>query len=90
MNCILKNMLSIVILVVSLCSISIYSMDIFQAAKTGNIDRVRELIAAGADVNQQNNDGWTPLHWAAYNGHQEVVQALIAAGANVNQQDNDG
>ena len=65
MNCILKNTLSIVILVVSLSSISIYSMDIFHAAKTGNIDRVRELIAAGADVNQQNNDGCTPLHWAA-------------------------
>ena len=90
MNCILKNMLGIVILVVSLCSVSIYSMDIFEAARTGNIDRVRELIAAGANVNQQDIDGWTPLHLAAYNGHQAVVQALIAAGADVNQQDNDG
>ena len=90
MNCILKNTLGIVVLVVSLCSVSIYSMDIFHAAKTGNIDRVRELIAAGANVNQQDNNGLTPLHWAAENGHQAVVQALIAAGADINQQDNDG
>ena len=90
MNCLLKNTLGIVILVVSLSGVSIYSMDIFNAAKTGNVNRVRELIAAGADVNQQDNNGYTPLHWAAENGHQTVVQALIAAGANVNQPDNDG
>ena len=62
MNCLLKKTLSIVILVVSLSGVSTYSMDIFDAAKNGNIDRIRELIAAGANVNQQNNDGWTPLH----------------------------
>ena len=48
------------------------------------------LIAAGADVNQQDNDGRTPLHLAADNGHQAVAQALIAAGADVNQQDHEG
>ena len=37
MNCLLKNTLGIVILVVSLSGISIYSMDIFDAAKMARL-----------------------------------------------------
>jgi hypothetical protein len=32
-------------------------------------------------------DGWTPLHWAAYKEHTVTVKALLAAGADVNIQD---
>ena len=51
---------------------------------------VQALIDAGANVNQHDNGGWTPLYWASYYGHQTVVQALITAGADINQQDNEG
>lgn len=30
-----------------------------------------------ADVNARNNDGWTPLHRAAYSGHLEIVKLLV-------------
>lgn len=33
----------------------------------------------GIDVNKRNDEGWTPLWWAAHNGYPETVQALLAA-----------
>ena len=32
----------------------------------------------------KNDDGWTPLHKAAYEGYREIVELLIAKGADVN------
>jgi hypothetical protein len=45
---------------------------------------VAALIAAGADPNAVNDDGYTPLHWAVYNNHEACVAALIATGADPN------
>lgn len=36
------------------------------------------LIDGGAPV---NHDGWTPLHYAAFEGRLEILERLIAAGA---------
>ena len=41
------------------------SVDIHQAAEEGNIEAVKQAIAAGADVNAKSYDEWTPLHFAA-------------------------
>jgi ankyrin repeat protein len=39
------------------------------------------LIAQGADVNQTQPDGTTPLHWAVYRVDRELVGALLKKGA---------
>jgi uncharacterized protein len=39
------------------------------------------LIAAGANVNQTQPDGSTPLHWAVYRVDRELVAALLRRGA---------
>ena len=67
-----------------------YTQDvaILQAAKEGNLETLRALIAAGADVNAKLNhkvfDGHTPLTLAAVCGRADSLRVLIAAGADVN------
>ena len=59
-------------------------MDIWTACRKGDLERVRQLIQEGQDVNRDNSIGMTPLMWAAYHGHDRVMQELIRAGADVN------
>jgi ankyrin repeat protein len=44
-----------------------------------------------ADVDSRDNDGQTPLSWAARNGHEAVVKLLVETGkADVDSRDNYG
>ena len=65
-------------------------IDIYGAAYTGNIEAVKQHLAAGTDVNAKNEWGGTPLHYATFGGHKEVVELLIAKGADVNAKDGVG
>ena len=65
-------------------------ISIHKAAYQGNIDAVRQHIAAGTDVNTQDDSGWTPLHWAASKVHNKVAKLLIEEGADVNVVNKDG
>jgi ankyrin repeat protein len=65
--------------------------DVHEAAKTGDLQKVQELIKADPDaVNLKDNSGRTPLHWAARNDHLSVVRFLVENGADVNAEDNRG
>ncbi|KAI8997829.1 ankyrin repeat-containing domain protein [Pilobolus umbonatus] len=57
---------------------------LFYATTAGHIDKVRELISQGAQVNFKDNAGWTPLHEAALKGQFEIGKYLIECGADVN------
>jgi len=59
-------------------------ISIYDAANDGNIEAVKQHIAAGTDVNVKDKVGGTPLHRAAYWGHKEIVELLIDNGADVN------
>ena len=60
------------------------SVDIHEAARTGNIEVVKQYLAAGGDVNAKNKLEETPLHIAAPQGHKEIAELLITKGADVN------
>lgn len=60
------------------------------AAYDGDVDKIKKLIRAGADVNATNDIHETPLLIAAGQGHAPAAEALIRAGANVNAQTDTG
>ena len=47
----------------------------------GGMSAIKALLAAGSDVNDANDRGWTPLHAAAYANQAEVAALLIEKGA---------
>ena len=64
---------------------NIFKGTLRKACKKGDIEAVKQHLAAGADVNAGGVFGKTPLHLAAGRGHKEIVELLIANGADVNQ-----
>ena len=58
--------------------------DLHEAAKKKDVEAVKVLLKAGADVNARDKDGGTPLYAAVFWGHVELVKLLLEAGANVN------
>lgn len=57
--------------------------DLQRAAAAGDIERVKALLAEGADVNATGPRKMSSLHYASAAGHVEVVTVLIGAGAQV-------
>ena len=58
---------------------------IFIASGVGDLEAVKQHVAAGADVNAKDNNGWTPLHFAS--DRKNVAEFLIKKGADVNAKD---
>lgn len=53
-----------------------------------DIKSVKEMIAAGADINKKDFNGYTPLMTACHYNHIEIAKILISADADLNVQEN--
>ena len=53
------------------------------AARDGDLEQVRALIDAGADLDAQGDNGETPLNTAILEGHVLVASLLIDRGADI-------
>lgn len=83
-----RSILKIVVLIFALTLIgaaSVFSAEIHDAAKEGNVERIKALIKTNREVvSSQDHNGNTPLHIAAYYGSRDGAALLITNGANVN------
>jgi hypothetical protein len=65
-------------------------ISIHEASEEGNIEAIKQHLAAGTDVNAKESFfQMTPLHRACLFGRKEVVKMLVANGADVNAKDDD-
>ena len=60
---------------------------LLNAVQQKDLHTVKKLIRAGADLDQRNERGRTPLMIATYNNDLEIAETLIETGADVNIQD---
>ncbi len=65
--------------------------DIHQAARSGDLAKVRELVEKDpALIRLKDENGRTPLHWAARGVHFELLKFLVEKGAEVGAADASG
>lgn len=59
-------------------------LDVFEAAAIGDVDRLRELLDQDSSAaNAWSEDGFTPLHFAAFFGHPVAAKLLTERGADL-------
>jgi len=65
---------------------------LFKACAKGDTAAVKALIESNGklDLSTMDDEGNTPLHWAAVGGHVELVKVLLQFGANVEIKSRDG
>lgn len=59
-------------------------MDIFSAARAGDVQSLKRILGSGVEINSKNENGHSALMLAAYNGHFDATQFLLEQGADVN------
>lgn len=64
--------------------------DLHKAAFEGNLDKVRQLIESGTEVDTRDELGWTASFWALSAGHKDVFQYLLNKGADITAKTNGG
>ena len=66
-------------------------IDIFVVTIIGDAAKVKAFLDSNPNlVNARDQNGQTPLHWAANKGHIRIVKMLVDGGAKTDVKDNTG
>ncbi|KAJ1435719.1 Major sperm protein [Sesbania bispinosa] len=63
---------------------------LLRAARIDDVHGMKRCLGEGAAVNRKDQNGWTPLHWAAFKGRIKSVKLLLEHGAEVDTVDDAG
>lgn len=55
-----------------------------RSATRGDLDGVKKYLSEGADINQYDKWGWTPVMWSVYYNYYNVVKYMLENGAIAN------
>ncbi|GMT28084.1 hypothetical protein PFISCL1PPCAC_19381, partial [Pristionchus fissidentatus] len=64
--------------------------EMHKAAKENDGRKISELFSAGFDLNQKDDSGWAPIHYAAFLGNVKALVTLLHCGCDVNLVNNSG
>lgn len=73
-----------IFLILSGCTVN---SPLIKATQNGNFEEVKKLIRSGANVNEPDKYGITPLMHSIYYRHTDMAKYFIESGANVNARD---
>lgn len=62
--------------------------DLSNAASNNNLEKVKECLKAGANIDVKDNHGFTPLMNAVNYGYTEITEILIQNGADIEKENN--
>jgi hypothetical protein len=60
---------------------------LISASSSGNVEKIKNLLAEGANVNESDSNGWTPLMYAVWKNNINAAKYLIESGADINAMD---
>ncbi len=60
---------------------------LWEAARKGEVETVKKLVAQGAEINAKTRHGATALFYAADRGNVEMIKTLLELGADINLKD---
>jgi ankyrin repeat protein len=80
----------LLVLILKKIAFFLFSETLHFLCSKGDIWYVKRHLDKGSDVNAKDEDGVTPLQYAAEVDYNEIVELLIDKGANVNAKNDDG
>ena len=80
MNTLISVLLTVMAIAVPVTGKS-QDIDIFEAAREGDVAAIKSCAIPNCKVNSRNEDGYTPFILAAYHGHNAALAELLTLGA---------